>query len=98
MSKTPFMMAKFAYNRKIPQHMHGAIERYINHGILPGGFLTAVLENDLVGAVSRADHINKSMIPTYLEFFYRDIPSTCWGSVENVKTWVAHKGLENYSA
>ena len=46
----------------IPDHMHGAVIRYVEDGIEPGGFLEAVLCNDLKGAVMRADAINKARL------------------------------------
>ena len=42
----------------IPEHTKGALDRYVDHGLEPGGFLTAVLTNDLFGAVARADSEN----------------------------------------
>src|SRR5699024_8873505 len=39
----------------IPQHMRASVRRWIEHGVLPGGFLSAVIRNDLVGAVRCAD-------------------------------------------
>ena len=38
----------------ISSHMMGAIQRYIDHGIPPGHFLTAVIENNLCEACGRA--------------------------------------------
>ena len=34
-------------HQTIPEHMRGGIERYVNHGIPPGSFLTAIICNDL---------------------------------------------------
>lgn len=42
----------------IPERMMGEVENYVKHKIPPGGFLTAVIENDLQGAVGRADYEN----------------------------------------
>jgi hypothetical protein len=44
-----------------------ALENYLMHGFMPGGFLTSVLANDLYLAVGRADHWNK---------FYLECPAS----------------------
>jgi len=49
----------------IPPHMMDGLTRYIEHGIALGGFLTAVLENDLREACARADDINIRNLPAY---------------------------------
>jgi len=74
-------------NNRIPDHMVGAIERWIEHGIPPGDFLMAVLCNDLKEAVGRADDINVTLLPAYVSYFYNDAPSQCWGSPEKVLAW-----------
>ena len=41
--------------KNIPENIQASILRYVEHGIKPGGFLTAVLNNDLYNATGRAD-------------------------------------------
>ena len=77
----------------IPVHMHGAMERYIQNGILPGSFLEAVLSNNLRDAVARADDINRDALPDYVRFLYNHAPSFCWGSPEAVEEWCKAGGL-----
>jgi hypothetical protein len=72
----------------IPEHMMEAIRRYIDHGIEPGGFLTAVICNDLKEAVGRADAQNVRLLVDYVRFFYNDAPSPCWGSPETMRAWL----------
>ena len=72
----------------IPQHMLDAFQRYVEFRISPGSFLTAVLCNDLKGAVGSADSTNINLIPEYVSFLYNNAPSTCWGSVEKVQNWL----------
>jgi len=74
----------------IPPHMMDGLTRYIEHGIAPGGFLTAVLENNLREACARADDINIRNLPAYIAYLYNDAPSACWGSPEKVDAWVAN--------
>lgn len=62
-----------------------AIDRYVEHGIPCGGFLTSVLENDLMGAMSRADNSSRSNLHAICQYVYNDIPSNVHGSRERVK-------------
>lgn len=63
----------------IPEHMQDAARRYIEHGIAPGSFLTAVICNDLFGAVGIADEINRAAMWRWCLFFYNEAPSMCLG-------------------
>ena len=75
----------------IPEHMMEAIKRYVDHGIEPGSFLASVICNDLAGAFMNADHINKEIIGEYVQHFYNDEPSACWGSPARMEEWISHK-------
>lgn len=76
--------------------LYGALERYLNHGILPGGFLTAVLENNLMEAFGRADSMNSANLRNIVGYIYNHIPSNAWGSKERVRDYV--KSLKEKSA
>ncbi len=39
-----------------------------------GSFLTAVVENDLDGAVGKADSVNVRALPIYIKYFYNYAP------------------------
>lgn len=77
----------------IPEHMQGAMERWIEHGMLPGSFLQAVLSNDLFDAVGRADDLNRRILPDYVVYLYSYAPSECFGSREKVQQWYIRGGL-----
>jgi len=66
-----------------------AIDRYANEHIAPGGFLTAVLENNLSEALGRADEGNLRDIHEIVKYIYWNIPAVCWGSPEKVKRWLS---------
>lgn len=66
----------------------GSLERCLNYGIMPGGFLTACLQSDLKEAFARADHFNSSNMKNIVGYLYNDIPSTAWGSPEAVNAWL----------
>ena len=72
----------------IPDHMMDAINRYVQNHIEPGGFLTAVICNDLVEAVGRADDLNMTLLPAYVNYFYNEAPGACWGSPERMERWL----------
>ena len=63
----------------IPEYMQGGIIRYYSNGYGPGDFLTAVINNDLIEAVSRADATNKNHLHDYVMWFYNYAPSGSWG-------------------
>lgn len=71
----------------IREDLHGALERYVNDGIDPGGFLTACLENDMFGVYSRADSENVRNIRNIIHYIYHHLPSACWGSPEKMRAW-----------
>lgn len=54
-----------------------------------GDFLRAVLSNDLMGAVGRADHDNIRVLPAICSYVYMELPGPCHGSPEIVSEWQA---------
>lgn len=77
------------YESGIPYHMHEGLINYIEKGVPAGGFLSAVLTNDLVFAVMRADTYNRHALVNYIEWLHTHAPSSCWGSWENYEAWLA---------
>lgn len=80
--------------KNVPEHMRDGIKYYVLHGIPGGGFLNAVLENDLFGAVTRTDHMNAYALKEIMRFLDTHTPRNCWGSREKVKNWTARGGLD----
>jgi hypothetical protein len=72
-------------------YMVEAIQRYVEHGLQPGHFLLAVLQNDLYGACARADLVNRHRIFEIVQYLYNEVPSACWGSKEKVAAWLVGK-------
>jgi hypothetical protein len=72
----------------IPSHTKAALDRYVNQKYLPGGFLMAVLSNDLFGAVGRADSENLAALPDIVKYVYNQMPANSWGSQELVYKFV----------
>ena len=44
----------------LPDYMQSGVQYYIEHGYEPGGFLTAVICNDLANAVGKAFLLQQS--------------------------------------
>lgn len=82
----------------IPEYMIGGLRRYIEQGIEPGSFLSAVLANDLKEAVGRTDDVNRNRLGDYVMFFYNYAPGDCWGSDEKFQAWLKRGGLQGHEA
>lgn len=82
-----------AIRRLIPEHCRDGLLSYIMDGIEPGGFLCAVLENDLVGAFGKADNINADRMEDYARFIVNYAPRDSWGSRKIVDAWIKAGGL-----
>ena len=72
----------------LPEGLQGGLMQYIEHGIEPGGFLKAVLTNDLFGAFGQADSINRHRMFDIFQWLYNEAPSQCWGSKERFEAWI----------
>ena len=82
----------------LPEHMQQPMSDYIEKGIAPGSFLSAVLSNDLMGAFGRADSTNIYRIKDFASFLYNHAPSLCHGSPTRVAKWIEIGGLNGYNA
>lgn len=80
----------------IPEHMHGGIQGYLDHGWRPGSFFYNILCNNLVEAAMHADDINKHCLFEYAKFLYNEIPSAAWGSPEVIEKWQKAGGMDQF--
>lgn len=64
-----------------------ALDAWGRESVPAGWFLTAVLENNLSEALSRADEQNLQVIIHIVAYVYNELPSACWGSAEKVSKW-----------
>ena len=64
------------------------MEAYITRRLIPGGFLQAVICNDLKEAFGRADEDNTRAMKEIVSWFYNEAPSDCWGSREKMEAWI----------
>lgn len=89
MSEVPDYIAKL---HTLPEHMRYGVQAWIEHGAnsYPGHFLTALLSNDFMGLIGRADEENVAALKAYATYLYCYAPSGCYGSPAKVAAW---KGL-----
>lgn len=78
----------------VPEHTRGALLRYRDRGLEPGGFLVSVLTNDLFGAVGRADAQNIVALKDICSWIYMRMPSMAWGSADRLEDWIKAGGAE----
>lgn len=80
----------------LPMYMEDGIIAYIIHGVPTGDFLGAVLSNDFVDAVGRADLTNTRYLKEWAQFVYGVVPASpirAWGSREIVENWKKVGGI-----
>ncbi len=78
---------------RIPGHMYEAILCHVLEGRPTGGFLTALLANDLMRAAQSADDANFHAIGPWLRFLYQCVPGAALGSYDAVQVWQHARGL-----
>jgi hypothetical protein len=61
--------------------------RYLDEHIQPGSFLTCVLQNDLRGAMERADAGSRAGLYDVVFFLYNHAPVGAWGDKKAVERW-----------
>lgn len=72
----------------VPSHIIEGIVGYILDGLPPGGFVRAVLENDLMEAFGRADIENGANMRQIVSFLYNHAPTDCYGNSDKVTRWI----------
>ena len=76
---------------KCPESVRDALQSYFEYHIQTGGFLYAVLTNDLYSACGRADSTNRECLFDIVQFLYNEVPSMCYGSPKKVGEWLHHE-------
>lgn len=74
----------------LPAYLRGGMYRYIEFGVPPGSFLTAVLTNDLREACARADDNNRVRLWEIVRWLHNEAPAPCWGSPQKMSDWTAY--------
>ena len=71
---------------------------YIERGRPTNHFLTALLQNDLMACMGRADSRNRAALQDYCMWLKSYAPGQSYGSKESVAAWIARKGLNGGGA
>jgi len=71
----------------IPPRIRAALDAYIETGRTPGGWLTAVLSNDLLGSIRLADDESRSALRDVVRYLYWEVPMLAWGSPAHFAKW-----------
>lgn len=74
----------------IPPAVLNALVRYKDWRINPGSFCRAVISNDLISAVQRADSRSLKALPQIARWAYTELPNDAWGSYEKFQAWAAN--------
>ena len=72
----------------IPKNTERALDLYVNEGIRPGGFLEALLCNDLISACIRSDKENANALREIVLWCYGNLPGDSWGDKASVESWL----------
>lgn len=86
-----------AYGKRIPEHMLDGVRNYVEHGLPPGGFMSAIFENNFVEATKRADEGNSQAL-WHWAYVLNWAPIGCWGSAAKVDEWIEGGGLRGLLA
>ena len=79
---------------RIPEYMLESLEEYVRVGRPTGGFLEAVLSNNLMRAFESADNENQEIMIEYAKYVYNKMPMGCHGSLKIYNDWIESGGME----
>ncbi|MEM8739478.1 MAG: hypothetical protein AAGG38_13525 [Planctomycetota bacterium] len=80
--------------RLIPAAIVSAFYHWVRFGDRPGGFVSAVLRHDLVGAVAAADTSPQRGLVPIVVYMVNELPMICHGSAERMDRWAEQKQRE----
>lgn len=90
------LLTAHARREGVPDGLIVGLVRYVTHGYRPGHFLRAVLENNLMDAMARADFDSRLALHGICVFIYNDLPAKAHGSPARVDQWIALGGLRQF--
>jgi len=74
---------------ELSESLYAGLTRYVEERLPTGSFLRAVLCNDLIGAIGRADSESVGDLQALVSFLFNEVRSDCYGSPEVVDRWLA---------
>ena len=78
----------------IPSRILQGLKDYVEDGTPTGSFLAAVISNDLMDAVGRADDDNIRVLRSICGYVHNEFPRGSHGSREIYKNWIEAKSEE----
>jgi len=69
------------YSTAPNQSMVAGIKRYVENGIMPGHFLTALFSDKLTDTFARADGSNTVVLREWVQWVYNEMPLNLVGSL-----------------
>ena len=75
----------------VPAHIHDALIGYVVDHAHVGGFLQAVLSNNLFRSFAEADDENLAHLFDILKWVFNEAPGNCWGSPDTVRAWLVQR-------
>jgi hypothetical protein len=85
--RTPTLSDSRKYG-EAPVRILDSIHAYVEHRRMPGGFVVAVLENSLSGALGAADDASRRGLDDIMSYLWNEVPADCWGSPAKVEAWL----------
>ena len=79
---------------ELPGSLVPSMQRYIEHGVQPGRFLTAVICNNLKESFAQADDYNQELMFDIVKWMYNKAPMVCWGSPSRMRKWIQSFGRD----
>jgi len=76
-----------------PSQVRDELKRYQEHRMHTGGFLKAVLCDELQSAIVRADPSNLRDLKEIVTFIYHEMDPLSNGSREKVKAWLLREDI-----
>jgi len=78
----------------IPEQTQNSLKYYMLRGQPTGGFLSAVLCNNLMEAATRGDLEHRAQLVNITLWIYSHLPAGSHGSEQRVEAWIKKKGLQ----
>jgi hypothetical protein len=79
--------AALQHLEELPEHLREGMRLYLQDGVTPGGWMCAVLDNDLSNAVQRCDDRALGTLRNLFEWLCMYAPASAWGAPDKRAAW-----------
>lgn len=75
---------------RIPTRLVNDIDGWVDHNVVPSGFIRSIIINDLQQTMEQALHNPELLgaLPDVMVYFLNYIPRSAWGGPQVLDTWV----------